>query len=337
MDILIVDDTKTGREALRAPLLRAGHLVEAVGSGLEALSALRAAPRRLVISAWTMHGTTGPDLCKAIRSGGFAGIIHCILVLPQGSVDRQQAIAAGADDFITKPFEADDLAMRVRWVERSIDLETRQGAVFALARLAESRDPTTGNHIERVRNYVRILATDLAEKAEFSSVLNARYLDILQQASALHDIGNIAIPDCILLKPGRLSESEFKIIQTHTSIGARTLASEAAEYPDSLFLATAVQIALSHHERYDGLGYPSGIKGDRIPLAARIVALADLYDGLTSQRIYKSATDHQVARSIVVQGSGTHFDPRIVEAFERTENQFVEIAQRLPDAIRVAA
>jgi putative two-component system response regulator len=264
-------------------------------------------------------------------------LIHIFLVLPQTKVDSQAAIAAGADDFLTRPFDADELAMRVRWVERSIDLETREGAIFALARLAESRDPTMGHHLERVRQYVRILTADLAMRPVFSSVLTGRYVDTLCRASALHDIGNLAIPDCILLKPGRLSDSEFKIIQSHTTIGARTLASEASEYPDSVFLATAVQIALTHHERFDGLGYPSGIKGDLIPLAGRIVALADLYDGLTSQRIYKSATDHQVARSIVVQGSGTHFDPRIVEAFERTEQQFAEVAMRMTDQIRAAA
>jgi putative two-component system response regulator len=308
-----------------------------VGSGLEALSALRSAPRRLVISAWTMNGTSGTDLCRAIRNGSFAGLIHVMLVLPPTPVDRKEAIAAGVDDFIAKPFDADELALRIRWVERSIDLETREGAIFALARLAESRDPTIGHHLERVRQYVRILTGDLAGRPEFSSVLTGRYVEILHRASALHDIGNLAIPDCILLKPGRLSESEFKVIQSHTTIGARTLASEASEYPDSIFLATAVEIALTHHERFDGLGYPTGLKADRIPLAGRIVALADVYDGLTSQRIYKSATDHEVAHSIVVQSSGTHFDPRIVAAFERTQEQFALVAQRLADQVRDAA
>jgi putative two-component system response regulator len=337
MDILVVDDTRAGREALRLPLTRAGHLVEVVSSGLEALSALRSAPRRLVISAWNMNGTGGVDLCRAIRNGSFAGLIHVMLVLPPTPVDRQEAIAAGVDDFLAKPFDADELALRVRWVERSIDLETREGAIFAMARLVESRDPTIGHHLERLRQYVRILTSDLATRPEFTSVLTGRYIENLHRACALHDIGNLAIPDCILLKPGQLSESEFKVVQSHTTIGARVLASEASEYPDSIFLATAVEIALTHHERFDGLGYPSGLKGDRIPLAGRIVALADLYDGLTSQRIYKSATDHQVARSIVLQGSGAHFDPRIVDAFERTQDQFAQVSQQLTDKARNAA
>ena len=149
--------------------------------------------------------------------------------------------------------------------------------------------------------------------------------------SPLHDIGKVGIPDCVLLKPDRLSDTEFAIMKTHATIGARTLDAALQKYPDAKFLRIARDIALTHHERWDGSGYPAGLVGTAIPLCGRIMALADVYDALTSKRIYKAAYSHDIAKTMIIAASGSHFDPDIVRAFVRAERQFLEIRSRLSE------
>jgi putative two-component system response regulator len=208
-------------------------------------------------------------------------------------------------------------------------VDTRDIAVFALAQLAESRDPETGQHLERIRGYCRILAEELRCHGPYTHLIDEQWIEDIYRSSPLHDIGKVGIPDAILLKPGRLTDREFAILKKHTLIGAGALARAASQGGSGGFLRMAVEIARSHHERWDGSGYPEGLKGQAIPLAARIVALADVYDALTSVRVYKSAYEPEVARLMIEGESGKHFDPAIVEAFRNRFQDFLEMQARL--------
>jgi PAS domain S-box-containing protein len=194
-------------------------------------------------------------------------------------------------------------------------LATRDVSVFALAKLAESRDPETGEHLERMRTYSQLLAEHLSREGPYVDQIDENFLQDLFRSSPLHDIGKVAIPDAILLKPGRFTPEEFKVMQTHAAIGAETLESALRHSGDGGFLRMAAGIARWHHERFDGRGYPDGLAGLNIPLAARIVALADVYDALTSARVYKEGYDPRHARDMIIAASGTQFDPAVVDAF----------------------
>jgi putative two-component system response regulator len=337
MRILIVDDDELSLNMLENALQQAGHQVHAARSGDEALRVLESGACRLVISDWEMPGMDGLQLCRAIRSGDYGGYIYTLLLTARvGPQDTVVGLSAGADDFLTKPFNPAELAVRIRTGERILSLETRDLAIFAMAKLAESRDPETGKHLDRVRNYARILANQLAGRPGFDGV-DPAYARLIYLTSPLHDIGKVAIPDCVLLKPGRLSDREFEIMKSHTTMGAQTLNAALEAHPEAHFLRMARDIAASHHERWDGAGYPDGLKERDIPLCARIVAVADVYDALTSKRVYKNAFTHEVARSILVKDAGSHFDPDIVAAFEAREQDFIEIQTRFAESHAQAA
>jgi putative two-component system response regulator len=193
--------------------------------------------------------------------------------------------------------------------------ETRDITVFALAKLAESRDPETGEHLERLRYYSQILAEKLANEGLYADEINEQFLKNLYRSSPLHDIGKVGIPDAVLLKPGRLNADEFKIMEKHTLIGEEAIKMAARQSNSGGFLNMGAKIARSHHERFDGSGYPDGLSGKDIPLPARIVALADVFDAITSARVYKSATQPEVAKSMIINEAGKHFDPVVVETF----------------------
>lgn len=218
--------------------------------------------------------------------------------------------------------------------------ETRDVAMFALAKLAESRDPETGEHLERIRAYTRILAEELSVHGPYCDEIDERFIADLYLCSPLHDIGKVGIPDTILLKPGQLTYHEFEIMKRHTEIGAVALESSMARNVSAGFLSMAVDVTRYHHERFDGTGYLAGLRGTEIPLSARIVALADVYDALTSVRVYKDAFDSEVARTMIEQESGSHFDPAIVEAFQNRFDEFVSVETklqpRLVDAVAAA-
>ena len=337
MRILIVDDEPLSLAMLGHALRQAGHDVLTADSAEAALRVLEAGDCRLIVSDWEMPGMSGLDLCRAIRKGDFGGYVYTILISGRaGEQDTVVGLSAGADDFITKPFNPAELAVRVRTGERILSLETRDLAIFAMAKLAESRDPETGAHLERVRSYSRVLAQQLAGRPGFEDV-DAAYARLIYLTSPLHDIGKVAIPDCVLLKPGRLSDREFEIMKSHTTMGARTLDAALQAHPEAHFLRMARDIAACHHERFDGEGYPNGLKGRVIPTCGRIVACADVYDALTSKRVYKSAFTHEIARSILIKDSGTHFDPEVITAFEAREHEFVEVQTRFAEAHAHAA
>ncbi len=197
-----------------------------------------------------------------------------------------------------------------------------------MAKLAEIRDPETGAHLERVQGYSRVIARHLAGQAKFAARIDAEYVQLLYLTSPLHDIGKVGIPDAVLLKPGRLDPGEFEVMKTHTLIGAATLDAALQKFPAARFLAMARDIAASHHERFDGTGYPHRLAGDQIPLCGRIVALADVYDALTSKRVYKAAFPHEAAKALIVREAGRHFDPDVVDAFLHTEAQFLAVRRQ---------
>lgn len=209
---------------------------------------------------------------------------------------------------------------------------TRDVTILSLATLAETRDNETGAHIIRTQNYVRVLAQYLANQDRFCDQLTADTIEMLYKCAPLHDIGKVGIPDHILLKPGKLTEAEFEIMKTHTTLGAEALHSAEQHLGESSFLSVAIQIAVSHHERWDGSGYPCGLSGNDIPLAGRLMALADVYDALISKRVYKAAMSHEQAKTLILEGRGTHFDPTVTDAFIATEQAFIEIAEEFRDA-----
>lgn len=205
------------------------------------------------------------------------------------------------------------------------------GMTFAICKMAESRDPETGEHLERMREYCRVIAMHLQQKKKYRSVITDEYIEHIFVASALHDIGKIGVPDSILQKPDKLTSAEFEIMKTHTTIGQKSLMEVDRLYPGNDFISMGVEIAATHHEKWDGSGYPMGLKGTEIPLAGRILALGDVYDALTSRRVYKEALSHEKSCSIIQRGRGSHFDPEIVDAFNATQSEFIKIKETFRD------
>jgi PAS domain S-box-containing protein len=207
----------------------------------------------------------------------------------------------------------------------------RAATILGLAKLAEYRDEGTGTHLERIREYARLLADEMARRPGHPKSIDQRYIDDIYNSAILHDIGKVGIPDAVLLKPGELTHEEFEVIKCHTRFGGDALAAIESQIEGRSFLNTGKEIAYSHHEKWDGSGYPAGLKGQAIPLAARIVALADVYDALTTKRPYKEAFSHAKARQIILDLKGSHFDPAVVDAFSALEGQFDRIRQEKLD------
>ena len=253
-----------------------------------------------------------------------------ILKKPFDNIEVQQLAAA-----LTEKWELlNQLESLVR--ERTAQItETRDVAMFILASLAESRDPETGEHLERIRSYCHILAEELRSNSCYSGQIDDKFMEDLYHSSPLHDIGKVGIPDSILLKPSSLMDDEFEIMKQHSVIGAEAFARAIRTVNSAGFLEMAADIAHYHHERFDGSGYPEGLKGTQIPLSARIVALADVYDALTSSRVYKPAFQPDIADVMIRQERGKHFDPVIVDAFIARHNDFLQV-RNIIEAERVS-
>ena len=262
----------------------------------------------------------------------------------------------GAADYITKPISPPIVLSRIKThlnlarvrqllvtqnqqLEDTIEqrtkelIQTQDITILALATLAETRDNETGNHIRRTQNYVKALAMELAKNPKHSNFLTPDNINLLFKSAPLHDIGKVGIPDNILLKPGKLSTDEFHIMKDHASLGndALSKAEQLLGNGNISFLRFAREIASGHHEKWDGSGYPKGLEGEEIPFSARLMAVADVYDALISKRVYKPAFTHNKAVSIIIEGSGKHFDPEIVNAFLKIEKQFIDIARCFSD------
>jgi putative two-component system response regulator len=331
MRVLIVDDSPIALALLEKALRSAGHQVDAVTNGEAALDWVRKGIHRLIISDWDMPDPNGVALCAKVREISTHYVYFILLTSHRQSEHIVAGLSAGADDFITKPFDPEELLLRVRTGERIVSLESRDLVVFAMAQLAESRDQETGKHLERVRKYALMLTRRLMAYPEFADRIDDRFAQLIYETSPLHDIGKVGIPDSILLKPGKLTDAEFAIMQNHTTLGAATLDAALEKFPDADFLRFARNIVACHHEWYDGNGYPRALKGNEIPLCARIVTVADVYDACTTNRVYRQAMTHNEAVKIITDGSGTHFDPAIVRAFLDVADQFARVCRELAD------
>jgi putative two-component system response regulator len=330
IQVLVVDDDPVCAEMLEGFLAGLGYQVATASNGKEAFDLVQRGDYRIVFSDWQMPEMSGLELCRRIRSRHLSAYVYFILITARsGQKNLVQGLSAGADDFIAKPFDPEELRVRLRTAERIISLESRDLVIFSLAKLAESRDPETGAHLERVREYCRILASEMSRMDAFSQQIDADYIRTLYLTSPLHDIGKVGIPDSVLLKPGRLTKNEFEIMKQHTVIGRQTLEAAVNSHPSADFLRFARDVAWSHHERFDGTGYPRQLASSDIPLCGRIVAVADVYDALTTKRVYKPAFSHEVARQIITAEAGGAFDPLIVQAFLLRESDFLVVKEHL--------
>jgi len=332
MNILLVSGDVNLCAHLQQLLTELGHKVSSSGRGFAALEMLGGGTFGMMIASRKLPDMEGLDLVRLARRNGVTPYLY-IMMISQVAAQHEvnAALAAGADDHILQPVDSVELSLRVRNAERIVAIDTRDDAIIAMAKLAESRDANTGRHVERVRLYSRELAQAIWEMGIFSGQVDANFVEMIFRTAALHDLGKIAIPDAILLKPGRLSPREYDVMKSHTTIGAETLASVLNQRSDCRFLRMGHDIALNHHERYDGAGYPNGRGGEDIPLPARIVSVADVYDALTSVRPYKTAFRHDDALQMIVNGAGTQFDPNVVEAFAAIERTIEQIRQRESD------
>lgn len=332
--ILVVDDDVLCRDFLCEILRELGKDVVVAQNAEEAFRMVCDGDIRIVISDWKMPGMDGIELCQKIRNRQLGDYVYFILLTSlSGRENLVRGLEAGADDFLSKPCDPNELQVRLRVAERVVSLEKKGLIVFSLAKLAESRDPETGTHLERIREYSRIIAQTLAKHEKYAKEIDADFIRAIFLTSPLHDIGKVGIPDHILLKPGRLTPEEFEVMKQHVTIGSSTLDAAFAACPSAEYLRFARDIANSHHEKFDGSGYPHGLSGEDIPLCGRIVALADVYDALTTKRVYKEAYSHEEAREIIIDASGQHFDPAIVAAFLEQEEKFKNLRGRLDEEL----
>ncbi len=332
MKILLVEDSSTDAAMVQFALRAHGHEVVVVETGEEAVEKLRRTNYHVLVTDWELPGMSGLELCRMVRNWHAS---HYMYIMMLTSRDDKRCVinglAAGADDYLTKPFEPQELFFRIRVAERLLSLQGRDVLIFSLAKLAESRDPETGAHLERMREYCRILTRQLASTPRYAESIDADFSESIYLTSPLHDIGKVGVPDKILLKPGKLTAEEFEIMKRHATLGGETLAAAAAMHPNHRYLLMARDIAFSHHEKYNGDGYPLGLEGTNIPLCGRIVALADAYDAITSKRVYKEACSHEEAVRAIVDEAGMHFDPSIVTAFLDCAAEFDRVRKAFRD------
>ncbi len=334
MKILIVEDSRTDAMVVQHALEHIGHEVCVASTAEEAITKLRDCNYPVVICDWELPGQkNGDELCRMIRTRPASNYTYVIMLTSRTEKKFViEGLAAGADDYLTKPFEPQELFFRVRVAERLLALQGRDVMIFSLAKLAESRDQETGAHLERMREYCRLLTELLGQTSRYKDVIDADFIASIYMTCPLHDIGKVGIPDSILLKPGKLTAEEFEVMKTHTLIGGETLRAAAEKHPKHSYLRMACDIAMTHHEKFNGTGYPNHLAGIEIPLCGRIVAIADVYDALTSKRVYKEAFSHEKACNIIRCESGSHFDPEITKVFLDNVEQFNQIRLSLDEA-----
>lgn len=361
--ILVVDDTPENL-SLMSEVLRDDYRVKLAPNGERGLQIAQASPPPdLVLLDIMMPGMDGYEVMRRLQADKATADIPVIFLTAMTGVDdERQGLDLGAVDYITKPISPSIVQARVRnhlqlktvreflqhqneFLEKEVRRRTRDVATIqdvtirALASLAETRDNETGNHIRRTQHYVRALATKLRGHARFRSFCTDANIEMLYKSAPLHDIGKVGIPDRILLKPGKLTPEEFEIMKTHTTLGRDAIDAALLESDGggTEFLEMARDIAYGHQEKWDGSGYPEGVAGDEIPISARLMAVADVYDALICRRVYKPAKSHEEAVAILVAGRGTHFDPDILDAFVDIQDEFRKIAARFADGDSVVA
>ena len=351
--VLIVDDDPIIL-AYMSKILSPQYTVRAANSGKRAISIAETDPTPdLILLDVQMAGVDGYSVLEQLKQIPSTQETPVIFVtVMEATHDEQRGFALGAVDYITKPIRPAILLARVRnhlilkeasdylrdknsFLEAEVSRRMAENqliqsvSIRALAHLAETRDPETGEHILRTQAYVKTLALKLRKSPRFSPVLSTHYIELLTKSAPLHDIGKVGIPDQILLKPGKLNAHEWEIMKTHAAMGAQAIEQAEKDVDHSVeFLLLAKEIANWHHEHWNGSGYPDGLHGDNIPVSARLMALADVFDALVFPRVYKPAMPFSQARDIIVADRGKQFDPEVVDAFLDTFEQFMAIAQR---------
>ncbi|MCA1945013.1 MAG: response regulator [Desulfovibrio sp.] len=346
--VLIVDDTPENIQVLMETL-RGEHALQAAKDGEKALRLAFAEPHPdLVLLDIMMPGMDGYEVCRRLKADVRTRDIPVLFITALSEEeDEARGLALGAVDYITKPFRPGLVKMRVRnqlelkkhrdHLDELVQERTREVALIkevtieSLATLAECRDPETGGHIKRTQHYVRALAAKVASHPRFTPHINDAIIELLYLSAPLHDVGKVGVPDAILLKPGKLTPEEFEQMKTHTTLGHFSLSRAEEKLGGNSFLRIAKEIAHSHHERWDGKGYPQGLAGDDIPVPARLMAIADVYDALISRRVYKSPFPHTRAVSFIAEGQGTQFDPDLCAAFLEIQGDFRQIALEFAD------
>ena len=350
-NIMVIDDTPANLDILAAILRGAGYQVRLFPRGASALHSLDRDIPDLILLDIVMPGMDGFAVCAELKTLPSAREIPVIFLSALNETSHKvKAFAAGGVDYITKPFQQEEVLARVhthlsiRHLQQELErhahhleelvqekvreIQASQMATLqAISSLAEFRDLDTALHTERTSIYCRSLAEQL--RADGLDYIDEAYLDNIYHAAPLHDIGKIGIPDHILLKPGKLTPEEFATMKTHVDIGLKTLRTVLDKYPGNAFIKMGLELTGTHHERWDGTGYPGLLKGEDIPLSGRIMALADVYDALRSARPYKESYPHGQCVSIIESCSGSHFDPRVVQAFKARQLYFCEISEKM--------
>ncbi len=355
--ILVVDDTPNNL-ALMSGLLKNQYKVKIANNGEKALRIAQADPLPdLILLDIMMPGLSGYDVIRELKAHPLTREIPVMFITAMSETeDERLGLELGAVDYITKPISPPILLARVEThlkIKRAADFLRDQNAfledevnrrtreiqaiqdvtILAMASLAETRDNETGNHIRRTQHYVRLLANRLKTHPRFGYFLSDKTIELLFKSAPLHDIGKVGIPDHILLKPGRFTPEEFEIMKTHTTLGRDAiLAAEKHLGMEVSFLDLAKEIAYYHQEKWDGSGYPTGASGDQIPISARLMAVADVYDALISRRPYKEGMPHDQAVEIMRQGRGSHFDPDVLDAFIALREDFRTVALTYADS-----
>ncbi len=354
--VLVIDDTPANL-AVISGVLKDSYRTKVATSGERGLALAQGADKPdLILLDVMMPGLDGYEVCRQLKADPQTADIPIIFLTAKTEAeDEALGLRLGAVDFIRKPFSPPIITARVlthltlsaaqhvlaqqnelleeRVQQRTHELSVLQDVtIMAMASLAETRDNETGNHIRRTQHYVRILALALKDHPRFRHYLTAETIELLYKSAPLHDIGKVGIPDAILLKPGRFTPDEFEIMKRHPALGRDAIAAAEKQLGQEVpFLQIAKEIAYGHQEKWDGSGYPEGVSGDAIPISARLMAVADVYDALISRRVYKDGMPHDWAVTIIRDGRGTHFDPDIVDAFLTVTDQLQAIAQRFAD------
>lgn len=334
MKVLVAEDNRIARMTLVSFIKQMEYEPIEAKDGWEAIQLWEKEQPSIVLTDWMMPRKSGPEVVRYIRNHESNAYTYTMMITSKGEQnDLEEGFHTGVDDYLTKPVNKQELLLRIKAGERLLSLQSKDVLIFSLAKLAGLRDKETGEHLERIRLYSKILAETLAEYEEFSELINRRFIDSIYDTSPLHDVGKVGIKDDILLKEGPLTKEEFETMKQHTLIGKNTLMSVQENGSGGQHLQTTVlmaaEIAGAHHEKWNGTGYPHGLKGEEIPLAARIVSLADVYDALRSVRVYKDGMSHQQAKEIIIKDSGEHFDPIVVKAFLEKEEVFMNISSSI--------
>lgn len=353
--IMVVDDTPANLKLLEQTFGTQNYRVLGFPQGAMALRAAAVKPPDIILLDIKMPEMDGFEVCRRLKADNRLKDIPVLFISSLAETeDKIKAFLVGGVDYVTKPFQFEEVNARVkthlhlRWMQHELEKHNNQledlvrenvkeisdsqlATIVALSKLAEYRDDETGQHINRTRSFCRLLAEKLRDNSKYSEVISETFIENIYSAAPLHDIGKVSIADNILLKTEKLTSEEFEIMKTHSTIGAKTLESVRAMYPKNGFINMGICLTRSHHEKWDGSGYPDGLVGEEIPLSARIMALADVYDALRSKRPYKAAFSHEKSREIIQGSVRKHFDPDVQGAFISIESNFNEIYEQIKD------